>query len=160
MFGFAAWTLAHMPATTLHGPLAADAAKLVASVPIDLGSTLRQNAGFDGSQLCSRGPRFFEAPGLIQVQFMLRVTELRNIDGEVRHAVLLAEKHRWDIDPQALNVARAQPAKAGLGLAMQQHVELPQRQETATRVLRLRLEPLLIPALDVTTVKRITSKYV
>ena len=54
---------------------------------------------------------------------------------------------------------RAQPAKAGLRLGAEQHVQLPERQETALRVFRLRLEPLLITALDITAVKRIASKH-
>ena len=99
MLRFAARALAHVPATTLDRPLAAHAAKLVASVPVDLRSALRQDAGFGGAQLCGRSPRFFEPPGLIEIQFVWRVAELRNIDGEVRHAVVLAEEHRRNIDP-------------------------------------------------------------
>jgi hypothetical protein len=99
MLRFAARALAHVPAPTLGGPLAAHAAKLVASMPVDLRSTLRQNAGFCGAQLCGRSSRFFKPPGLIEIQFVWRVAELRNIDGEVRHAVVLAEKHRRNIDP-------------------------------------------------------------
>jgi hypothetical protein len=99
MLRFAARALTHVPATTLYRPLAAHATKLVASVPVDLRSALRQDAGFGWAQLCGCGPRLFEPPGLIQPQLVLRVAELRDIDGEVRHAVDLTEKHRGDVDP-------------------------------------------------------------
>ena len=69
MLRFAARALAHMAAAPLDRPLAAHAAKLVASVPVDLRSALRQDAGFGRTQLCGRGPRLFEPPGLIRIQF-------------------------------------------------------------------------------------------
>ena len=78
MLCFAAWALAYVPTATLDRPLAAYAAELVASVPVDLRSALRQDTGFGGAQLRSRGPRLFEPPGLIEIQFVLRVAELRD----------------------------------------------------------------------------------
>jgi hypothetical protein len=43
---------------------------------------------------------------------------------------------------------------------MDQHIELPERQETTTRVFDLLIKPLLITALHITEVKRVTSKQV
>jgi hypothetical protein len=148
-----------VPAAPLDRPLAAHAAKLVASVPIDLRSTLRQDAGFGRAQLHGRGPRLLEPPHLIQIQFVLRVAKLRDIDGEVRDAVHLTEEHWGDVDPQGLDLVRAQPPKARFGLGPHQYIELPEGQKTALGVLGLHLKPPLITALDITAVKRVSSKH-
>jgi hypothetical protein len=132
---------------------------LVASVPIDLRSALRQNAGFGRAQLRGRGPRLLEAPDLIQIQFVLRVAELRDIDGKVRDSIHLAEEHGRHVDAEALDLDRAQPTKARFGLGADQHIELPEGQKTALGVFGLRLKPLLITALDITAVKRVSSKH-
>jgi hypothetical protein len=91
---------------------------------------------------------------------VLGVAELRHIDSKVRHAIQLTEEHGGYIDPQALELSRTQPAKARLRLGTDQHIELPEWQETAAGVSRLRIKPLLITALDITAVKRVSSKHV
>jgi hypothetical protein len=87
---------------------------------------------------------------------VLRVAELRDIDGEVGYAVDLAEEHRRTSIPK--RSIRRSASQAVLSRA-DQHIELPERQETAPRICRLGLKPLLITALDITAVKRVASKY-
>jgi hypothetical protein len=148
-----------VPAAPLDRPLAAHAAKLVASVPVDLRPALRQDAGFSRAQLRGRGSCLFKAPRLIQIQFVLRIAKARDIDGKVRDSIHLAEEHGRHVDAEALDLDRAQPTKARFGLGADQHIELPERQKTALGVIGLRLKPLLITPLDITTVKRVSSKH-
>src|SRR5712692_3058735 len=56
MLGLASCTVAYVATTALHGPLAAHAAELMASVPVKLGSALGQNAGLRGAEARGCGP--------------------------------------------------------------------------------------------------------
>ena len=87
VFGLAIRALAHVTAAALHRPLAADAAELVAPVPVQLCPALCQDTGLREAELRGGGARLLKTPRFIQIEFMLRVVELRDVDGEMRHAL-------------------------------------------------------------------------
>src|SRR6266540_4306008 len=93
MLGLAGRAATHVATTALHRPLAAHAAELVSSVPVELGLALRQDAGFCGAEVRGRGPCLFKPPRLIQIQFVSGVAELREINGEVRDALQHTEEN-------------------------------------------------------------------
>ena len=72
MVGLAGWALAYVATTALDSPLAAHAAELVASVPVELGSALGQDAGLCRAEARGRGPALFKPPRLLQLQLVAR----------------------------------------------------------------------------------------
>src|SRR5262249_10527079 len=143
-----------------HRPLAAHAAELVASVPVELSPALGQNAGLCGAEAGSRGPSLFKSPRLLQVQLVAWVAQLRHIDSEVRHVIEKTEEDGWHVNIEACDVGRTDPPKPRLLLALDEHIELPERQETAPWIHGLFIKPLLITAVRIPAVKRISSKHV
>src|SRR5262245_44117578 len=131
MLGFAGRALSHVPAAALHRSLATYAAELVASMPVELCPALRQDAGFAGAELSGRGAGLFKPPRFIQVQLMSWVAELGDIDGEMRHALREPQEHRRHIDLKTGNLGGMQPSKMWLRIGTDQHIKLPERQETA-----------------------------
>jgi hypothetical protein len=73
MLGMAGQAFAYLTATSLLRTLTAHAAELMASVPIELGPTLRQDPGLGKAEMRGRGTRLFKPPRLLQVQLVLRV---------------------------------------------------------------------------------------
>jgi hypothetical protein len=147
-----------MAPAALHRPLAADAAELVASVPVDLGPALGQDACFGERELHGGRARLFEPPRVVQIELVARVTKLGDIDGEMRHALQLPEEDGRDVDLQARDLRCGQPPEARFRRGMDQHIELPEWQKPSSSVDGLRIQPLLIPTLRVTTVKWVASK--
>ena len=90
---------------------------------------------------------------------MLWVAKLRDIDGEVRHTLDVDRETPAARRSRGADLGWAQPAEPRLRLGMDQHIELPKRQETALRDAGLRIKPMLITPLYITAVKRISSKY-
>src|SRR5215475_3083674 len=62
MVGLAGHALAYLTTPALLCALAAHAAELMASVPIELSPTLDQNAGLSSTEGGGRGPRVFKPP--------------------------------------------------------------------------------------------------
>src|SRR5215831_3306274 len=104
MVGLAGHAFAYLAATALLGALAADAAELMASVPVELGPALGQNTGLSRTEGGCRGPGIFKPPCLIQIQLVLRVAELRHVDGKVCNVILQTEKHGWHDNVEAGNI--------------------------------------------------------
>src|SRR5215471_577541 len=62
MVGLAGHAFAYLAATALLGALAAYAAELMASVPVELGPALGQNTGLSSAEEGCRGPGIFKPP--------------------------------------------------------------------------------------------------
>src|SRR5262249_34504311 len=139
--------------------LAAHAAELMASVPIELGPTLGQNTGLSSAEGGCRGPGLFKPPWLIQIQLVERIAELRYIDSKVRSVVLQTEKHGWHDNIEAGNIGRTDPPEPCLLRRLDEYIELPERQEAAPSVTGLLIKPLLITAIHITAVQWIPSKH-
>jgi hypothetical protein len=106
MLGLAGRAPTHVATTALHRPLAAHAAELVASVPVELGPALRQDPGFCRPEVRGCGPCLFKPPRLIQIQFVSGVAELRDVNGEVRDPFQQTEKHGRDVDLKSHDLGR------------------------------------------------------
>src|SRR5262249_49927118 len=159
MVGLAGHALAYLAATALLGALAAHAAELMASVPVELGPTLGQNTSFSRTERGCGGPGLFKPPWLIQIQLVERIAELRHVDSKVRNVVLQTEKHRWHSNIEAGNIGRTNPPEPCLLRRLDEYIELPERQETTPSVVGLLIKPLLITAIHITAVQRIPSKH-
>src|SRR5262245_34379295 len=76
MIGLAGHAFAYLTAAALLGALAAHAAELMASVPVELGPTLGQNTSLSRAESGCRGSGIFKPPCLIQIQLVAWVAEL------------------------------------------------------------------------------------
>src|SRR5262245_58454551 len=76
MIGLAGHAFAYLTAAPLLGALAAHAAELMASVPVELGSTLGQNTSLGSTEAGCCGSGIFKSPCLIQIQLVARVAKL------------------------------------------------------------------------------------
>ena len=84
---------------------------------------------------------------------MAWVAELRHVDGKVRNVVLQTEKHGWHGNVEAGNIDRTDPPEPCLLRSLDEHIELPERQEAAPSVAGLLIKPLLITAVHITAVQ-------
>ena len=86
----------------------------------------------------------------------------RSADGWIDRPYVIeqTEEYGRHVNIEASDVGRTHPPEPRLRCSVDEHIELPERQETAPGVGGLRLKPLLITAIGVTTVQRIPSKHV
>ena len=90
---------------------------------------------------------------------MLRVTELRYVDSEVRNIPLKTEKNGWQGKVEAGNIRSADPAELCPLRRPDEHIELPERQKTALRITDLLVKPCLITAVRIPAVQWIPGKH-
>lgn len=90
---------------------------------------------------------------------MLRVAELRHVDGKVRNILLETEKNGWHGKVEAGNIRSADPSELRLLRSPDEYVELPERQKTALRITDLLIQPCLITAVCISAVQWIPSKH-
>ena len=144
-----------MPPRALRRALAAYAAELVAVMPVHLGAALRNDSRLGAEELGGGAAGLLKTPVTAQAQLFVRLLQSRHVNGEMRHAVQKAQedgRHAVHAGGQRL---RRQPPQPHARIVPHQDIQLPERQESALRVPRLRLQPPLVAALHVAVVERI-----
>src|SRR5215510_10829299 len=126
MVSLAGHAFAYLAAAPLLSALAAHAAELMASVPVELGPTLGQNTSLSRAESGCRGSGIFKPPCLIQIQLVAWVAELRHVDGKVCNVVLQTEKHGWHGNVEASNIGRTDPPEPCLLRSLDKDIELPE----------------------------------
>jgi len=127
-------------------------------MPADLRPGLGENACvFDGEAHRSRA-RVFESPCIVEIEFVHRVAEFRNVDREMGNAVEQAEEDRCNGDVEARDVGAAQPAEPETIGVVHQYVQARERQKATAGVALRSFEPHGIASLRIAAVERTTGK--
>ena len=117
-------TLAHVATAMLHGACSTHAAELVALVPTNLRTGLRDDARIGAGERHRRHPAVFETPILVEVEDTLGVFHSRCVNGKVSKIKTDPQQHRRDFDTEARHGIARQPSKLRLLAAAQEHVQL------------------------------------
>ena len=130
----------------------------MAAVPDDLGAGLGHHPRLHIGEQVGGGARI-DKPTPVALQISRR---LRNINGEVAHAVQQPEEQRSGVNTQLPHLFRGQPTQAPLAAVrcrqvQHRHIRVSQRQELAGWVGQHVGEPLIVSSLVVAAVQGVAG---